>query len=89
MRAFLTLYSVIDAFKCVRTGELLLLDTGHAGEIVNVNNSHLYRRLDLSLYVRSVSCGKEHVLLLTRTGAVVSYGIGGCVYHVRYQHTVI
>ena len=35
-----------------------------------------FRRFEPRLKVQQVSCGKEHVLLLTKTGTVYAMGLG-------------
>ncbi|XP_077992237.1 RCC1 domain-containing protein 1-like [Glandiceps talaboti] len=63
---------------CYLTGndkKLHLQDDQQAGEI-DLEERFIFRPFDLQVPVNQVSCGKEHVLLLSNTGEVYSLGLG-------------
>ncbi|XP_033102974.1 RCC1 domain-containing protein 1-like [Anneissia japonica] len=65
-------------FKTVRVGDTHIIATkadGSCGEVVYNEASYVYRPILLGR-VCHVTCGKDHVLFLTESGEVYSYGIG-------------
>ena len=52
-------------------------DDDIAGEIIKTKPGvFIYKPLPLKILVKSVSCGKEHVLLLSKIGVVLTFGGG-------------
>ncbi|XP_071946784.1 uncharacterized protein [Antedon mediterranea] len=65
-------------FKTVSVGDTHVVATkadDTSGEIIYTDSHYIYRPLSLAR-VCQVTCGKEHVLILTESGDVYSFGIG-------------
>ncbi|XP_031568411.1 X-linked retinitis pigmentosa GTPase regulator-like [Actinia tenebrosa] len=84
--SFPTVVKLKESLSMIRCGDLLtivLTDDGHLGQLVTDSSTTQdeevlvsFAEITFSHCVQTVSCGKEHVLILTDKGAVFSFGGG-------------